>query len=149
MFAPQTLPRQQARFLCIEIPQKNFFVVLIQGRHISLPHPLFPVYRFFFPVAVIASFGVRVYVSIVAGGSLTNNIVTQSRPKRTGFLPNFLMSEIGMRFQIGNPGENQEHPACKHLHGSSSVPLAVFCCAGRSQVVKTFFTEKLGLKPRP
>jgi len=39
------------RFLCIEIPQKNFFVVLIQGMHISLPHPLFPVYRFFFPVA--------------------------------------------------------------------------------------------------
>jgi hypothetical protein len=40
------------RFLCIEIQQKNFFVVLIQGMHISLPHPLFPVYRFFFPVAL-------------------------------------------------------------------------------------------------
>ena len=39
------------RFLYIEIQQENFFVVLIQGMHISLPHPLFPVYRFFFPVA--------------------------------------------------------------------------------------------------
>jgi hypothetical protein len=64
---------------------------LILGVDCPLPCPLFPVYRFFFPVAVIASFGVRVYVSIVAGGSLTSHIVTQSRPKRTGFLPNFLM----------------------------------------------------------
>jgi len=40
-----------------------------------LPCPLFPVYRFFFPVAILASFGVRVYVSIVTGGSLTTQII--------------------------------------------------------------------------
>jgi hypothetical protein len=67
------------RFLCIEIQRKNFFVVLIQGMRIPLPRPLFPVYRFFFPVAVLANFGVRVYVSIVTGGSLTTEIILRHR----------------------------------------------------------------------
>jgi hypothetical protein len=48
---------------------------LIQGMRIPLPRPVFPVYRFFFPVAVFANFGVRVYVSIVTGGSLTTKII--------------------------------------------------------------------------
>jgi hypothetical protein len=88
MLAPHKTP-QALRFY-VSNTNKNL-CCLILGMNSPLPCPLFPVYRFFFPVAVIASFGVRLYVSIVAGGSLTNHIVTQSRPKRTGFLPNFLM----------------------------------------------------------
>ena len=89
------LTPQALRFLRVEYQKEFLFTVWFWGC-LPLPRPLFPVYRFFFPVAVIASFGVRVYVSIVAGGSLTNHIVTQSRPKRTGFLPNFLMSMIDL-----------------------------------------------------
>ena len=82
------LTPQALRFLRVEY-QTEFFVVLILGLDCPLPCPLFPVYLFFFPVAVVANLLIRVYVHIVAGGSLTNYIVTQSRPKRTGFLPNF------------------------------------------------------------
>lgn len=51
-----------------------------------------PVYRFFFPVASLASFGVRVYVSLVAGGSLTTQIIPV-KPSSEGrsFHPHFLM----------------------------------------------------------
>ncbi len=52
MFAPQTdTVCPTAR--CIEIPARGFFCILIQGLDCPLPHPLFPVYRFFFPVASI------------------------------------------------------------------------------------------------
>ncbi len=42
---------------------------------ISLPLHLFPVYRFFLAAAMITDFGVRLYVSIVSGGSLTNTTI--------------------------------------------------------------------------
>jgi len=63
--------------------------LLIQGLDCPLPHPLFPVYRFFCAVADFAIFEVRLSVSIVAGGSVTNFIVPQSRPFRTGFSTHF------------------------------------------------------------
>lgn len=44
-----------------------------------MPSPLFPVYRFFFAVAkLIANFGVKLYVSIVAGWSVTMCILAQN-----------------------------------------------------------------------
>jgi hypothetical protein len=43
-----------------------------------LPLKLFPVYQFFLAVAsVLAIFGVRLYVSIVAGGSTTTAIIPE------------------------------------------------------------------------
>jgi hypothetical protein len=53
MFAPQTNPASKSGFYVSKFNLENFFVVLIQGMHIPLPHPLFPVYRFFFPVAIV------------------------------------------------------------------------------------------------
>jgi hypothetical protein len=55
--------------------------LLIQGLDCTLPRPLFPVYRFFFAAASLAGFGVRLYVSIVAGGSVTNPIVPKINVK--------------------------------------------------------------------
>lgn len=46
------LSPQVLRFLCVEI-LLNFFVTLIPGLVCPLPRPLFPVYRFFFPVAIL------------------------------------------------------------------------------------------------
>jgi hypothetical protein len=74
MFAPQTNPASPAVLMC-RIP-KGIRKVLFDSRDVyPLPCHLFPVYRFFFPVASLASFGVRVYVSIVTGGSLTTQII--------------------------------------------------------------------------
>jgi len=57
-----------------------------------LPLKLFPVYQFFLAVAILlANFGVRLYVSIVAGGSTTTSILAKAVERRTGFLPIFLM----------------------------------------------------------
>ncbi len=83
MFAPQTNPASPA-VLCVEIQYERISLrFLIQGMRIPLPRPLFPVYRFFFPVAVFANFGVRVYVSIVTGGSLTTKIIPNAKPSST------------------------------------------------------------------
>jgi len=71
--------------------------LLIQGLDCPLPHPLFPVYRFFCAVADSASFEVRLSVSIVVGGSVTNFIVPQSRPKRTGFSTHFSDKGFGIQ----------------------------------------------------
>ena len=49
-----------------------------------------PVYRFFCAVASLANFGVRLYVSIVAGGSVTTTILpSQAVLKGRGFKPIF------------------------------------------------------------
>jgi len=74
MFAPQTNPASPAVFNMSNTKRNSY--LLFDSRDVyPLPRHLFPVYRFFFPVASLASFGVRVYVSIVAGGSLTTQIV--------------------------------------------------------------------------
>ena len=52
------------RFLCIEIPQNNFFVVLIQGMQFHCPILFSRSTDFSSPLRNIANFGVRVYVSI-------------------------------------------------------------------------------------
>ena len=69
---------------------------------IPLPRPLFPVYRFFFPVAVFANFGVRVYVSIVTGGSLTTKIIPNGKAvlhcvNGRGFYPQFSMTDSTLK----------------------------------------------------
>lgn len=64
------LSPQALRFLSVAFQQKDC-CWLIQGMDCPLPYPLFPVYRFFCAVASFAIFGVRLYVSIVAGGSVT------------------------------------------------------------------------------
>ena len=46
--------------------------MLIQGFDCFLPRHLFPVKPIFLRRCMIADFGVRLYVSIVAGGSVTN-----------------------------------------------------------------------------
>jgi hypothetical protein len=54
---------------------------------------LFPVYQFFLAVAILlGNFGVRLYVSIVVGGSTTTSILAKAVDRRTGFLPIFQMN---------------------------------------------------------
>ena len=61
---------------------------VIQGMSTIAPSS-FPGLPIFLPRCEkkIASFGVRVYVSIVTGGSVTTSIVTKSRPSGRGFYP--------------------------------------------------------------
>ena len=67
------------RFLCIEIQQENFFVMRDSRGGSSIAPSSFPGLPIFLPrCKVLANFGVRVYVSIVAGGSVTTTIVAYS-----------------------------------------------------------------------
>ncbi len=78
MFAPQTNPASPAVFLQT-VKRLVRFVSLKDVYHCL--EELFPVYQFFLAVARgLTNFGVRLYVSIVAGGSTTTSIVLQSLP---------------------------------------------------------------------
>ena len=88
MFAPQTNPASPA---VLTNSLKTYSVYVYRGCF-PLPLKLFPVYQFFLAVAILlANFGVRLYVSIVAGGSTTTSILAKAVERRTGFLPIFLM----------------------------------------------------------
>ena len=66
------------RFLCVEIP-KRISMLLVDSRDVHHCPVFFSRSTdFSSPLRVFASFVVRVYVSIVSGGSLTSSIVLVS-----------------------------------------------------------------------
>ncbi len=99
MFAPQTSPASPA----VLLSHKQMFMGCTSIRDVlPLPINLFPVYQLFLAVfhAWRKNFGVRLYVSVVAGGSTTTRkYITihpqyKSRPLRTGFHPQILMNNF-------------------------------------------------------
>jgi len=77
MFAPQTNPAREERFLCVE-NQKGILMYCFDSRDVYHCPVLFSRSTdFSSPLRNIANFVVRVYVSIVAGGSLTMYILAQ------------------------------------------------------------------------
>ena len=78
MFAPQTNPASPAVLMYRNSKEFLFCMWLIQGMSTIAPSS-FPGLPIFLPrCKVLANFGVRVYVSIVAGGSVTTTIVPYS-----------------------------------------------------------------------
>ena len=72
------LSPQALRFLCVEIPKRSS-VLFVDSRDVHHCPVLFSRSTdFSSPLRVFANFGVRVYVSIVAGGSVTSSIVSVS-----------------------------------------------------------------------
>jgi hypothetical protein len=80
MFAPQTNPASPAVFMCRK-PKKEFLFATLDFRDVFHCPVLFSRSTdFSSPLREIANFGVRVYVSIVAGGSLTTQIIPNIKP---------------------------------------------------------------------
>ena len=95
-FAPQTNPASPAVFQIFK--QIN----LCLSRIFPLPFKLFPVYQFFLAVARnLANFGVRLYVSIVAGGSTTTTTIPRHMPVFT----NSQRILLNCRFRLESPAE--------------------------------------------
>jgi hypothetical protein len=90
MLALQTNPASPA-VLCVEYQQKSLLFDSRGGLPIAKSYASRST-DFSSPLQSLQALETRVYVSLVGNGSLTHYIVTQSRPKRTGFLPNFLMT---------------------------------------------------------
>ena len=74
-------------FLCIEVQKGILMCFLIQGMFYHCPILFSRSTDFSAPLQVIASFGVRVYVSIVAGGYVTTYILAHSLTRRDLVLP--------------------------------------------------------------
>lgn len=78
MFATQTIPASE-RGSDVSNTKKEFLrIVLIQGMFTIAPSYTSRSTDFSAPLRFVASFVVRVYVSIVAGGSLTMYILAQN-----------------------------------------------------------------------
>ena len=81
MFAPQTNPASPAVLMCRK-PKKEFLCTVLNLGMFTIAPSSFPGLPIFLPrCSHIANFGVRVYVSIVAGGSLTTEIILRHRVK--------------------------------------------------------------------
>jgi hypothetical protein len=91
MFAPQTIPASPAVLMCRSLKKRILKFVLILGVDCPLPYPHFPGLPIFLRRQYNWASLVRLSESIVTGGSVTIHILTQSRLRKTGFLPIFSM----------------------------------------------------------
>jgi hypothetical protein len=80
MFAPQTNPASPAVFMCRKPKRNSYLLCVILGMFTIAPSYASRSTDFSAPLRLFANLDVRVYVSIVAGGSLTTKIVSNIKP---------------------------------------------------------------------
>ncbi len=93
MFAPQTIPASPAVLMCRSLKPRILVFGFDSRGGLPIALSSYPSSRdFSSPLLVQASLGVRLYVSIVWGGSVTTTILPyQAVVERRGFRPKFLM----------------------------------------------------------
>ena len=91
MLAPQTNPARESGFY-VSNTKRNSYLLFDSGDVYHCPALCIPVYRFFFPVAIVASFGdaglcLHRHGWVIDHSNYTNKAVLEGR----GFYPHFLM----------------------------------------------------------